>query len=363
MTAMDATTIDMTKIDEDKLGAFMGQAVVDMGATISGPTLLLGEKLGLFKAMMGAGALTSAEVAGRAGISERYTREWLRAQAAGGYIDYDGQTDRYTLCDEHALALAVPDSPYYVLGLYTSIASVFADVDKLADAFRTGAGFGWHQHDAGLFSGTERFFGPGYAANLVPMWLPALDGVVEKLTAGAKVADVGCGHGVSTFLMAQAFPKSRFYGFDYHDESIQRARELAEEQGVSDRCTFDVASAQDFPGSGYELVTHFDCLHDMGDPVGASRHVREALSADGTWMIVEPMASDRVEENLNPVGRLFYNASTTICTPAALSQKVGLALGAQAGQGKLTEVIEAGGFTRIRRATETPVNMILEARP
>ena len=357
------TTIDMTSIDEEKLGAFMGQAVVDMGATISGPTLLIGEKLGLFKAMMGAGPLTSAEVADRAGVSERYTREWLPGQAAGGYVEYDAGTDRYTLTDEHALALAIPDSPYYVLGLYSSIASLFADVDKLAESFRTGEGFGWHQHDPGLFSGTERFFGPGYAANLVPSWLPALDGVVAKLTAGAQVADVGCGHGVSTFLMAQAFPESHFYGFDYHDQSIERARELAAEHGVSDRCTFEVAGAQSFPGTGYDLVTHFDCLHDMGDPVGAARHVREALAADGTWMIVEPMAGDRVEENLNPIGRLFYNASTTICTPASLSQEGGLALGAQAGEGKLTEVIKQGGFTRVRRATETPVNMILEARP
>lgn len=357
------TTIDMTKIDEEKLGIFMGQAVVDMATTISGPLLLIGERLGLFEVMVGAGPLTSADVADRAGVSERYTREWLRGQAAGGYVEYDGASDRFTLPDEHAVALAVPDSPFYVLGLYSSIASLFADVDKLADCFRSGEGFGWHEHDPRLFSGTERFFGPGYAANLVTHWLPALDGVVEKLAAGAKVADVGCGHGVSTVLMAQAFPQAAFFGFDYHDKSVERARELAEEAGVADRCTFEAAGAKDFPGDGYDLVTHFDCLHDMGDPVGAARHVREVIADDGTWMIVEPMANDTAEENFNPVGRLFYNASTMICTPASLSQEVGLALGAQAGEAKLREVIEEGGFTRFRRATETPVNMILEARP
>jgi hypothetical protein len=363
MTVTDAPSIDMTTIDEDKLGAFMGQAVGDMATTISGPLLLIGEKLGLFRAMLGAGPLTSTEVADRAGVSERYTREWLRGQAAGGYLKYDAASDRFTLPDEHALALAVPDSPFYVLGLYSSIASLFADMEKLAECFRTGAGFGWHQHDPRLFSGTERFFGPGYAANLVSQWLPALDGVVAKLTAGAKVADIGCGHGVSTFLMAKAFPNSRFHGFDYHGESIERARQLAEQEGVAAQCTFEVAGATDFPGEGYDLVTHFDCLHDMGDPVGAARHVREVIADDGTWMVVEPMASDKVEENFNPVGRLFYNASTTICTPASLSQDVGLALGAQAGEAQLTDVIEQGGFSRIRRATETPVNMILEARP
>jgi 2-polyprenyl-3-methyl-5-hydroxy-6-metoxy-1,4-benzoquinol methylase len=363
MTTIDQTPIDMATLDEEKLGAFMGQAVVDMATTISGPLLLIGEKLGLFQAMKGAGPLSSVDVAARAGVSERYTREWLRGQAAGGYLQYDGDTDRFTLPDEHAVALAVPESPYYVLGLYSSIASIFADVDKLTECFRTGEGFGWHQHDPRLFSGTERFFGPGYAASLVPQWLPALDGVVDKLTAGAKVADVGCGHGVSTSLMAKAFPNSQFYGFDYHPESIERARQLAQQDGVAVQCTFEVAGAKDFPGADYDLVTHFDCLHDMGDPVGAARHVREAIADDGSWMIVEPMASDRVEENLNPVGRLFYNASTTICTPASLSQEVGLALGAQAGEAKLREVVEQGGFSRVRRATETPVNMILEARP
>lgn len=278
-------------------------------------------------------------------------------------LAYDGESDRYTLPDEQALALAYEDSPFYVLGMYSSIASLFADLTVLTERFQTGQGFGWHEHDPQLFTGTERFFRPGYLANLVQVWLPALEGVVEKLEQGARVADVGCGHGASTLLMAQAFPKSQFYGFDYHDGSIAQARERAAEQGVTSGCTFEVASAKDFPGGSYDLVTHFDCLHDMGDPVGAARHVREAIASDGTWMIVEPLAGDTVTENLNPVGRCFYNASTLLCTPASLSQEVGLALGAQAGQAALTEVITSGGFSRVRRAAETPFNMILEARP
>ena len=363
MTTTEVEPASVTTIDEAKLGAFMGQAVVDMGTAMAAPLLVIGEKLGLFKAMAGAGPLTSGEVAERAGVSERYTREWLRGQAAGGYVEYDGGSDRYILSNEHALALADENSPYYVLGFYSSVASVFADLDQLTECFRTGTGFGWHQHDPRLFVGTERFFRPGYAANLVSQWLPTLDGVVAKLEAGAKVADVGCGHGASTLLMAQAFPNSEFHGFDYHGESIERSRVLAAEEGLSSNCTFEVASAKDFPGEGYDLITHFDCLHDMGDPVGAARHVREVIAADGTWMIVEPMAGDTVEENLNPVGRCFYNASTIICTPASMSQEVGAALGAQAGEAKLREVSQQGGFTQFRRATETPFNLILEARP
>jgi SAM-dependent methyltransferase len=361
--AASTAAVDMTQVDEGRLGAFMGQAVVDIATSMAAPLLLIGERLGLFRAMAGAGPMTSTEVAERAGVAERYTREWLRGQAAGGYVTYDGATDRYTLPDEHALALAMEDSPYYVLGVYSSIASIYADLDQLTECFRSGAGFGWHQHHPGLFVGTERFFRPGYKANLVSHWLPALDGVVAKLEAGAKVADVGCGHGASTLLMAQAFPRSEFYGFDYHAGSIEQARRRAEEQGVRSGCTFEVASAKDFPGHGYDLVTHFDCLHDMGDPVGGARHVREVLADDGTWMVVEPMAGDSVEENLNPVGRTFYNASTVLCTPASLDQEVGLALGAQAGEAALAAVIREGGFTRVRRATETPFNMILEARP
>jgi SAM-dependent methyltransferase len=352
-----------TGIDEAKLEAFMGQAVTDMGAIISAPLMIIGEKLGLYKAMAGAGPLSSHEVAERSGAAERSVREWLRNQAAGGYISYDPETDRYTLPNEHALALADEDSPFYILGMYDSIASLYADEDRILDAFRSGGGMGWHEHDHRLFRGTERFFRPGYRAHLVAEWIPALQGVKEKLDRGAKVADVGCGHGASTIIMAAAFPNSEFFGFDYHDASIERAREAAREAGVEDRINFEVASAKDYPGSGYDLACVFDCLHDMGDPVGASAHVLETLDDDGTWMIVEPFAYDRVEENLSPVGRVFYGASTLICTPASLAQEVGLALGAQAGEARLTEVLKQGGFTRVRRATETPFNLILEARP
>jgi 2-polyprenyl-3-methyl-5-hydroxy-6-metoxy-1,4-benzoquinol methylase len=352
-----------TEIDQAKLEAFMGQAVSDMGAAISVPLFMIGEKLGLYKAMAGAGPLTSAEVAERAGAAERYVREWLRNQAAGGYVSYDPESDRYTLPAEHALALADEDSPFYVLGVYDSIASLFADEDRIREAFRSGEGMGWHEHDPRLFRGTERFFRPGYRAHLVSEWIPALDGVQEKLERGATVADVGCGHGASTVVMAEAFPNSEFTGFDYHAESIERARQAASEAGVAERTAFEVASAKDYPGSGYDLVCVFDCLHDMGDPVGAARHVRETLAPDGAWMIVEPFANDRVEQNLNPVGRVFYGASTVICTPSSLAQEVGLALGAQAGEARLAEVLKEGGFGRVRRASETPFNLILEARP
>jgi SAM-dependent methyltransferase len=352
-----------TTIDETKLEAFMGQAVTDMGAVISAPLFLIGEKLGLYKAMAHADPLTSQEIAERAGVAERSVREWLRNQAAGGYVTYDADSDRYTLPDEHALALADEDSPFYILGAYELIASLFSDEDEIREAFRTGGGMGWHEHDHRLFGGTERFFRPGYRGHLVGEWLPALTGVQEKLELGATVADVGCGHGASTIIMAEAFPNSRFHGFDYHPESIARAREAAEDAGLADRITFEVASAKDYPGSGYDLVCVFDCLHDMGDPVGAAAHVRETLSPTGTWMIVEPFANDRVEDNLNPVGRVFYGASTVICTPASLDQEVGLALGAQAGEARLADVIRQGGFTDVRRATETPFNLVLEARP
>jgi SAM-dependent methyltransferase len=352
-----------TGIDEAKLEAFMGQAVTDMGAIISAPLMVIGEKLGLYKAMAGAGPLSSQEVAERSGAAERYVREWLGNQAAGGYVMYDPESDRYTLPDEHALALADEDSPFYILGLYDSIASIYADEDRILEAFRSGEGMGWHEHDHRLFRGTERFFRPGYKAHLVPEWIPALDGVQEKLQRGAKVADIGCGHGASTIIMAEAFPQSEFFGFDYHEASIARAREAAQDAGVGDRISFAVASAKDYPGTGYDLVCVFDCLHDMGDPVGASAHIHETLAEDGTWMIVEPFAGDAVEENLNPIGRVFYGASTVICTPASLSQEVGLALGAQAGEEQLSEVIKQGGFSKVRRATETPFNLILEARP
>jgi SAM-dependent methyltransferase len=349
-------------IDQGRLEAFMGQAVTDMGAIISAPLMVIGEKLGLYRAMAGAGPLSSQEVAERAGVAERSVREWLRNQAAGGYVTYDSESDRYALPDEHALALADEASPFYILGVYESIASLYADEDRILEAFRTGGGMGWHEHDHRLFRGTERFFRPGYKAHLVAEWIPALDGVQEKLERGAKVADVGCGHGASTIIMAEAFPNSQFFGFDYHEDSIARARELADEAGVGDRVQFATASAKEYPGEGYDLVCVFDCLHDMGDPVGAAAHVRDTLADDGTWMIVEPFAGDSVQENLNPVGRVFYGASTVICTPASLAQEVGLALGAQAGEARLTEVLTEGGFTRVRRATETPFNLVLEAR-
>lgn len=351
-----------TAIDAGKLEAFMGQAVTDMSAAASAPLVMIGEKLGLYKAMAGAGALTAAELAERSGAAERYVREWLLNQAAGGYVTYDPASGRYTLPPEQALALADEDSPFYLLGAYELLASLFADEPRLEEAFRTGEGIGWHEHDHRLFRGTERFFRPGYREHLVNEWIPALDGVRERLEAGGRVADVGCGHGVSTILMAEAFPASTFTGFDYHDASIAQARAGAAEAGVTDRVRFDVATAKGFPGADYDLVTMFDCLHDMGDPVGAARHVHGALAPDGTWLIVEPFANDRPEDNLNPVGRMYAAASTQLCTPASLAQEVGLALGAQAGEARLHEVVAEGGFTRFRRATETPFNLVFEAR-
>ena len=353
----------MTAVDQTRLETFLGQALIDIGAAFSAPLVMIGEKLGLYKAMARAGPLSTQEVADRAGVAERYVREWLRNQAAGGYVVHDAETDRYTLPDEHAPALAEEDSPFYILGVYEVIASLFADEQRFLDAFCTGGGIGWHEHDHRLFGGTERFFRPGYRQHLVSDWVPALEGVAEKLERGATVADVGCGHGASTIIMAQAFPNSRFHGYDYHDESIARAREAAAEADVADRVTFEVASAKEYPGTGYDLVCMFDCLHDMGDPIAAAAHALYTLAEDGTWMIVEPFAHDRVQDNLNPVGRVFYAASTLICAPASLDQEVGLALGAQAGQAQLTDVIRRGGFTHVRRATETPFNLILEARP
>ena len=351
-----------TEIDPEKLEAFMGQAVTDMGAVISAPLFVIGERLGLYKAMAGAGPLTSADVAERAGVAERSVREWLRNQAAGGYVTYDAAADTYELPPEQAMALADEESPFYLLGAYELIASLYADEDKIATAFKTGEGMGWHEHDHRLFEGTERFFRPGYKGHLVAEWIPALEGVEAKLTEGAKVADIGCGHGASTVLMAEAFPASEFHGFDYHPASIERAREAATEAAI-DNTDFEVATAKDYPGQNYDLVAVFDCLHDMGDPIGASTHIHDTLAPDGTWLIVEPFAGDHVEDNLNPVGRVFYGASTMICTPASLDQEVGLALGAQAGEKRLAEVIKEGGFSDVHRATETPFNLILEARP
>jgi SAM-dependent methyltransferase len=350
-------------IDESKLNAFMGKALGDMGAAINTALVLIGDRLGLYKAMAGAGPMTPAELAKKTGTAERYVREWLSAQAAGGYVTYDATTQTFALPDEQAMALAVENSPAFIPGAYQIIASVILDEPKIREAFKTGSGVGWHEHNCNLFEGTERFFRPGYSAHLISEWIPALDGMEAKLKAGAKVADVGCGHGASTILMAQAYPKSKFFGFDYHTPSIEWARASAAKAGVQDRVTFSTASSKAFPGNEYDLVAFFDCLHDMGDPVGASSHVRQSLQTEGTWMIVEPFANDLLEENLNPVGRIYYAASTMICTPASLSQEVGMGLGAQAGEARLRDVVTKGGFTRFRRATETPFNLILEARP
>jgi 2-polyprenyl-3-methyl-5-hydroxy-6-metoxy-1,4-benzoquinol methylase len=350
------------QIDQAKLEKFMGQALGELGAGMNAALVIIGDKLGLYKAMAGAGAMTSAELAQKTGTTERYVREWLNAQAAGGFVTYDAATGRFTLPDEQAFALAVEDSPAYLPGAYQVIASVLKDEPCITEAFRTGAGVGWHEHCADLFQGTERFFRPSYAANLVNSWIPALDGIEAKLKAGAKVADVGCGRGASTILMAKAYPKSQFVGFDYHAPSIESAWKAAEKAGLADRVGFQVAWAKEFPGKGYDLVAFFDCLHDMGDPAGAAGHVRETLAPDGTWMIVEPFAHDQVEQNLNPVGRVFYSASTLVCTPASRAQEVGLALGAQAGEARLRAGVMQGGFKSFRRATETPFNMVFEAR-
>lgn len=353
-----------TEIDMTKLLEFIGKAVTDLGATFNAGLVVIGDKLGLYKAMAGAGPMTPAELASRTKTDERYVREWLSAQATGGYVTYDAATQRFELPPEQAFALANPDGPVFFPGAMQLAMAALKAEPRIIERFKTGAGLGWHEHDPELFRGTERFFRPNYIGNLVSSWIPALDGVEDKLKTGAKVADVGCGHGSSTILMATAFPKSQFIGFDYHPASIEYSRQAAAEAGVADRVTFEVVRAKEYPGNAeYDLVTFFDCLHDMGDPVGASAHVLRTLKKDGTWMVVEPFASDKLEENLTPVGRVYYSASTMICTPASKSQEVGLALGAQAGEARLRDVVTKGGFTRFRRATETPFNLVLEARP
>jgi SAM-dependent methyltransferase len=352
-----------TNIDEKKLNDFMGRAVGDIGAGISAALIVIGDKLGLYKAMAAAGPVTPAELASRTETTERYVREWLANQAAGGYVTYDAKTRKYALPPEQAMALADETSPAFLPGAFQIVAAAMRAEPRIANAFRTGAGLDWTEQDPILFEGTERFFRPGYIGNLTTAWIPALDGVEAKLKAGAKVADVGCGHGASTILMARTYPKSQFVGFDYHAASIETARRRAREAGVADRVRFEVASAQDFAGTGFDLVACFDCLHDMADPAGAARHIRGALAKDGTWLLVEPYANDRVEENLNPVGRVFYGASTVFCVPCSLAGH-GPALGAQAGEAMLRRVVvEEGGFSRFRRATETPFNLVLEARP
>ena len=348
------------QLSETKLNAFMERAVGDMGAAMHAALIVIGDKLGLYKAMAGAGWMTSGELAEKTKTAERYVREWLNANAASGYVQYDAVTKRYELPVEQAFALTSLDLP----GAFHVISSCFKDEPRITQAFRTGEGVGWHEHDANLFFGTERFFRPNYENNLLSAWLPALDGVVEKLKGGGTVADVGCGHGASTLLMARAFPKTKVYGFDYHSGSIEHARHLGGRDGLLDQITFEVASSKSYPANGgYDLVTFFDCLHDMGDPKGAAEHVLSTLKQEGTWMIVEPYANDRAEENHNPVGRIFYSASTMICTPASLAQEVGAALGAQAGEERIRQVVTAAGFKRFRRAAQTPFNLVFEATP
>lgn len=349
-------------IDEAKLNAFMGRFVGDLGAVAHAATVVVGDQLGLYK-KLAEGSTDVDTLARKTETDPRYLREWLSAQAASGYVEYDSSTQRFSMTEEQALALAQEGSPAFIPGAFQTSVAIFKAIPKIMQVMRTGLGLGWQEHDKSLFHGTERFFRPGYAANLVSNWIPALDGVEARLKAGATVADVGCGHGASTIIMAQAYPRSSFFGFDYHAPSIEHARAAAASAGVADRVSFEVAKAKDFPGQNYDLVAVFDCLHDMGDPVGAAAHVRSSLKSDGTWLIVEPFANDRLEENLNAIGRIYYSASTFICTPASRSQEIGACLGAQAGEARLGDVVKKGGFSRFRRATQTPFNLVLEARP
>jgi ubiquinone/menaquinone biosynthesis C-methylase UbiE len=352
----------MRTADGDKLNALVGRLVGDLGASLTGALIVLGDKLGIYKAMADGAPVTPASLGAKTKLDERYLREWLSAMAAAGFVDYNAAAKTFSLSPEQAMAFAEEGSPAFFTGAFEVAQAMWLDEPKIAEAFKTGKGFGWHEHSNCLFRGTERFFRPGYNANLVSAWIPALDGVKDKLERGAVVADVGCGHGASTIVMAQAYPKSKFFGFDYHEASIKRAREAAKEAGVADRITFERAAAKDFPANGYDLVAMFDCLHDMGDPVGAGKHVRSTLGPGGTWMLVEPFANDDLKDNLNPVGKIYYAASTMLCTPASKSQEVGLALGAQAGEARLRKVAEEAGFKRFRRAAETPFNLVFEAR-
>jgi SAM-dependent methyltransferase len=348
--------------DMDKLQVFLGQFVNDLGASVHTGMVVIGENLGLYKALA-TGPMTSSELAAKTKTDERYLREWLASQAAGGYITYEEKTNKFSLNEEQAFTLANEDSPAYLPGAFELALASLAAVPRITECFRTGAGMGWGEHVEGVFHGCEKFFRPGYAANLVSAWIPALDGVKEKLEAGATVADIGCGKGASTRLMAKAYPRSHFFGFDYHDKSIEGARESADREGLGKRVTFELAKAKDFPGKDYDFVTVFDCLHDMGDPLGAAKHVRETIAKDGTWMIVEPFANDSMKDNLNPLGRAYYGFSTLLCTPCSRSQEVGMCLGAQAGEARIREIVKQAGFTRFRRATETPFNIVYEARP
>ena len=356
-------SIDLTELDPVKVEAFQGVAVTEAAAAESAACCYLGDVLGLYAAMAGAGPLTSAELAERTDTHERYVAEWLANQAAGGYVTYDEVQGTFELPDEHAAVLADPDSPTFVAGIFPIIAAAWAAVDRAVDAFRSGEGIGWHEHDPRLFGGVERLFAPLYRHQLVQDWIPALDGVHDRLTAGAQVADVGCGLGASTIVLAEAYPASRFTGFDSHPESIAAASKAAAEAGVGDRVGFEVVPADSVPGAGYDLVCFFDCLHDMGDPVAAAARAREALTDDGTLLVVEPQASDHLADNLNPISRLFYAGSVFLCTPNSLSQDGAVGLGAQAGPTRLREALTDAGFTHHRVATETPFNLVIEARP
>src|SRR5215472_4590874 len=361
MDSMAQTEKQEVQINESALQNLVGKMVGDLGAVVSGALVVLGDRLGLYRALAEVGPADSAKLAGHTGLDERYVREWLANQAASGYVNYEPQSGCFSMSAEQKAVFADPESPVAMTGGFYAAASVYHDEPKVAEAFRTGAGLAWQDHHDCLFCGTEKFFRPGYTANLVQNWLPALDGVQAKLEAGAQVADIGCGHGASTIIMAKAFPKSKFTGFDLHPASIDRARQLAREAGLAN-VTFAIASAKNFPGR-HDFITTFDALHDMGDPVGAAAHARKSLEADGAWMIVEPLAGNSLEENLNPVGRVFYGFSTTVCIPNSRSQEVGLALGAQAGERRLSEVMEEAGFRQFRRAAQTPFNLVLEAKP
>jgi SAM-dependent methyltransferase len=356
-------TVDQTQaIDQAKLNQLLGRFVNDFGAAGFAATVVIGDKLGLYQALA-TGPATAAELADRTSTHPRLVAEWLAAQAASGYVTYEPERERFSLSPEQAFALAHEDGPMYLPGAFQVMVAAVKDEPKITQAFRNGAGVPWHEHDPELFAGTERFFRPGYAANLISSWIPALDGVQAKLEAGALVADVGCGHGASTLIMAQAYPNSTVVGFDYHQPSVQHAQQVAANAGLAERCHFEVAAAAAYPGTGYDLVTIFDALHDLGDPIGAAAHIRQSLAPEGTLLLVEPYANDRLEDNLSPVGRAFYAASTLLCVPHSLSEAPGAALGAQAGEQRLRQVVSTAGFSRFRRVAQTPFNLIYEARP
>jgi len=350
-------------MNEQILDEFVGQVLNDLGGAFSLGLVRIGSALGLYKTLQTQGPMTSVELADSAGLTERYVREWLSHHAASNYVTYDPESRRFTLPPEQAAVFADEESPYYLVDAFDCAAAYVGNQPKVQDAFKHGGGVGWGDQTGCIFCAIARFFKPGYSANILQKWLPSLDSVVDKLERGARVADVGCGHGYSTVMMAKAFPNSEFIGFDFHAASIEDAKRHAREHGIQDNLRFEVSPAKHYPGKDYDLVTCFDCLHDMGDPVGAARHIRQSLKPDGTWMIVEPFAHDALEQNINPVGRLYYAASTLVCLPTSLDQEVGAALGAQAGEGRLREVAASGGFSQFRRASETPFNLILEARP